>query len=148
MAQPGLDTCNCFAARKAARRLTQTYDAKLAPSGVRVTQFMILMALNREDGLSVNELAELMVMNRTTMGKNLRPLERDGLVDVRISKEDRRSRDILLTRKGRSLLDKADPLWRSAHDSFEQEHGVKFAEQFRSVLSEVPGCHYGTARSA
>ena len=134
-----MDACNCFAVRKAARRMTQIYDAKLAPSGVRVTQFMILMALNNVGGLSVNRLAELMVMNRTTMGKNLRPLERDGLVDVRISKEDRRSRDILLTRKGRSLLDRAYPLWRSAHDSFEQEHGVKFAEQFRSMLGEVSG---------
>ncbi|MFX5756305.1 MarR family transcriptional regulator, partial [Acinetobacter baumannii] len=84
MAQPGLDTCNCFAVRKAARRMTQIYDAALAPSGVRVTQFMLLMALNKEGGLSVNRLAELMVMNRTTMGKNLRPLERDGLVDVRV----------------------------------------------------------------
>lgn len=139
MGQLGLDACNCFAVRKAARRMTQIYDAKLAPSGVRVTQFMILMALNNVGGLSVNRLAELMVMNRTTMGKNLRPLERDGLVDVRISKEDRRSRDILLTRKGRSLLDRAYPLWRSAHDSFEQEHGVRFAEQFRSMLGEVSG---------
>jgi len=67
------------------------------------------------------------------------PLERDGLVDVRVSKEDRRSRDILLTRKGRSLLDKAYPLWRNAHDSFEQKHGARFAEQFRSVLSAVTG---------
>lgn len=139
MAQPGLDTCNCFAVRKAARRMTQIYDAALAPSGVRVTQFMLLMALNKEGGLSVNRLAELMVMNRTTMGKNLRPLERDGLVDVRVSKEDRRSRDILLTRKGRSLLDKAYPLWRNAHDSFEQKHGARFAAQFRSVLSAVTG---------
>jgi DNA-binding MarR family transcriptional regulator len=137
MQQPGLEACNCFAVRKAARSMTQTYDAALAPSGVRVTQFMILMALNREDGLSVNKLAELMVMNRTTMGKNLRPLERDGLVDVRISREDRRSRDILLTRKGRSLLDRAYPLWRNAHDSFERKHGAKFAEQFRSALGMV-----------
>ena len=117
--------------------MTQIYDAALAPSGVRVTQFMLLMALNKEGGLSVNRLAELMVMNRTTMGKNLRPLERDGLVDVRVSKEDRRSRDIQLTRKGRSLLDKAYPLWRNAHDSFEQKHGARFAAQFRSVLSAV-----------
>lgn len=137
MTRVGLDVCNCFAVRKAARRLTQTYDAKLAPSGVRVTQFMILMALNREDGLSVNELAEFMVMNRTTMGKNLRPLEREGLVDVRVSKEDRRSRNILLTRKGRALLEKAYPLWRSAHESFQEQHGAKFAEQLRGMLREV-----------
>jgi DNA-binding MarR family transcriptional regulator len=123
--------------RKAARRLTQRYDAVLAPSGIRVTQFMILMALNRDNGLSVNKLAETMVMDRTTMGKNLRPLQRDGLVDIRVSKEDRRGRDILLTRQGRALLEKAYPRWRTAHDAFEQEHGARFAEQFRTMLGRV-----------
>ncbi len=137
MARTGLDNCHCFAVRKAARRLTQSYDVKLAPSGIRITQFMILMVLNREDGLSINALAELMVMNRTTMGKNLRPLEREALVEVRVSKIDRRSRDILLTRKGRNLLERAYPLWRSAHDEFQEKHGVKFAEMLRSMLGEV-----------
>ena len=137
MTRIGLNNCNCFAIRKAARHVTQAFDATLAPSGIRVTQFMILMALDRESGLSVNELAETMVMNRTTMGKNLRPLERDGLLEIRISKIDRRSRDILLTRKGRSLLERAYPLWRNAHDSFQNAHGMKFAESLRSMLAEV-----------
>src|SRR5258708_23831169 len=89
MARIGLENCNCFAVRKAARRVTQAYDTALAPSGIRATQFMLLMALNRSEGVSVNELAELMGMDRTTMGKNLRPLERDGLVEGRVAKADR-----------------------------------------------------------
>lgn len=137
MARVGLNECNCFAARKAARRLTQIYDAALAPSGIRVTQYMVLMALNRDSGLSINKLAELMVMDRTTMGKNLRPLQRDGLVDIRVSKEDRRGRDILLTRQGRALLEKAYPRWRAAHNAFEQEYTPRFAEQFRAMLGRV-----------
>lgn len=136
-ARIGLDNCNCFAVRKAARRVTQTYDAALAPAGIRVTQFMILMALNRSDGMSVNELAELMVMNRTTMGKNLQPLERDGLVEGRIDKEDRRSRRTFLTRKGSALLEEAYPLWRGAHDDFQKTYGAKFAESLRGMLGQI-----------
>lgn len=137
MARIGLDNCNCFAVRKAARRLTQSYDAKLAPSGIRSTQFMILMALNQKEALSVNELAEIMVMNRTTMGKNLQPLKRDGLLQIQISKTDRRGRDITLTRKGVALLEQAYPLWRSAHDAFQENHGKKFAESLRAMLGEI-----------
>lgn len=137
MARIGLDNCNCFAVRKAARRLTQTYDAKLAPSGIRSTQFMILMALNRTEGLSVNALAEVMVMDRTTMGKNLQPLSRDGLIEIQVSKTDRRSRTITLTRKGAALLEQAYPLWRSAHDAFQQAHGTKFSENLRAMLADV-----------
>lgn len=137
MPRIGLNNCNCFAIRKAARRVTQLYDTELASAGIRVTQFMILMTLDQQAVVSVNELAEQMVMDRTTMGKNLRPLERDGLVEVRISKTDRRSRDILLTRKGAALLERAYPLWRHAHTKFQEKHGAKFAETLRSMLSEV-----------
>jgi DNA-binding MarR family transcriptional regulator len=137
MARIGLDNCNCFAVRKAARRLTQTYDAKLASSGIRSTQFMILMALNRNEGLSVNQLAETMVMDRTTMGKNLQPLSRDGYIEIQVSKIDRRSRNIVLTRKGMALMERAYPLWRSAHDAFQEAHGAKFSENLRAMLEEV-----------
>ena len=137
MSRIGLDNCNCVAIRKAARRVTQAYDAALADAGIRVTQFMILMALEGDDGVSVNNLAETMAMDRTTMGKNLRPLERDGLVDVKVSESDRRSRDIVLTRKGRALLERTYPLWRRAHQEFQDKHGAKFAENLRAMLSEV-----------
>jgi len=137
MSRIGIDSCNCVAIRKAARRVTQAYDAQLADAGIRVTQFMILMALQGEDGVSINDLAETMAMDRTTMGKNLRPLERDGLVDVKVSETDRRSRDIVLTRKGRALLERAYPLWRRAHQEFQDKHGAEFAKSLRTMLGEV-----------
>lgn len=137
MGQIKLDNCNCVAIRKAARQITQAYDAQLAEAGIRVTQYMILAALNREHGVSVNDLAGTMAMDRTTMGKNLRPLERDGLVDMKVSESDRRSRDIVLTRKGRALLERAFPLWRRAHQEFQDKHGAKFAENLRAMLGEV-----------
>jgi DNA-binding MarR family transcriptional regulator len=132
-----LRDCNCFYVRKAARHLTQIYDTILAPSGIRSTQYMILAVLNERGGLSVNELADVMVMNRTTMGKNLRPLERDGLIAVNVSDADRRIRTAALTKKGSKVLESAYPLWKIAHSNFQKKHGKQFAEDFRSMLDLV-----------
>ena len=77
-----LSKCTCFAVRRTARALTQMYDAALAPAGIRSTQYAILAAIGEKTDISVHDLANAMVMDRTTMGRNLRLLERDGLVVV------------------------------------------------------------------
>ncbi len=82
------EECNCFAMRAAARHLSQSYDRFLAPSGLRTTQFSILARLKRRGPLTINALAEDMVMDRTTLGRNILPLERDGLISI----EDARRR--------------------------------------------------------
>jgi DNA-binding MarR family transcriptional regulator len=95
-----LELCNCWALRRAARQITQFYEAKLAPSGVRISQYGILSLLAGHKELAVNELAALMELDRTTTGKNLRPLERAGLVKIAPSATDGRSRKVRLTAKG------------------------------------------------
>ena len=75
---PRPEDCNCFAVRSAARHVTQLYDQLLAPAGLRVTQFSILAKLKHKGPLTINALADDMVMDRTTLGRNIRPLERDG----------------------------------------------------------------------
>ena len=132
-----LSECNCFATRKAARRLTQIYDSKLAPCGIKSTQLMILAAIDRRGELSVNDLARIMVLDRTTTGKNLKPMEREGYLKSVVSRADRRYRTITLTAKGKGLLTRAYPLWRSAHEEFQRTHGAKFAENYRAMLREV-----------
>ena len=132
-----LSECNCFATRKAARRLTQIYDARLAPCGIKSTQLMILAAIDRKGELSVNDLAEIMVLDRTTTGKNLKPMEREGLLKSVVSKADRRRRAITLTAKGKGLLARAYPYWKSAHEGFQKTHGAKFAENYRAMLHKV-----------
>ena len=132
-----LSNCNCFQTRKAARRLTQIYDAILAPSGIRSTQYMIMAVLQERGGVSVNDLAGLMLIERTAMGKNLKPLERDALIAVNVSDVDRRSRTITLTKKGSKLLEQAYPLWRAAQSRFEKKHGKQFAEDLRGMLHAV-----------
>jgi DNA-binding MarR family transcriptional regulator len=116
--------------------VSQFYDAKLAPSGLRVTQYAIL-ALLREGELTVNELAHRLDLDRTTTGKNLRPLERDRLVAVAAAPEDRRRRTIALTPRGVAALRDAAPLWRAAQREFERLNGADIADAMRAMLTSV-----------
>ena len=78
----GPEDCNCLAVRQATRHITQFYDQFLAASGLRTTQFSILAKLRRLGPMTINALAADMVMDRTTLGRNILPLERDGLIAV------------------------------------------------------------------
>ncbi len=93
--------CNCLAIRQAARHVTQFYDQELMPIGLRATQYAILARLSRVGPLTINALAALLVMDRTTLGRNILPLQRDGLIEVVASPEDRRRRELRLTEAGR-----------------------------------------------
>src|SRR3954452_16109389 len=92
--------CNCAALRQAARRVTRLYDQVLAPVGLRITQLPILAGLASVGPISMGALAESMVMDRATLGHNLRPLEAEGLVIMSVG-ADRRSRVVSLTAAGR-----------------------------------------------
>ena len=74
--------CICLAVRQAARHVTQSYDQFLAPAGLRTTQFSILAKLKRNGPMTINALAAELVMDRTTLGRNILPLERDGLISI------------------------------------------------------------------
>src|SRR6185312_14806499 len=97
--------CTCGSLRKASRRVSQFYDLALAPVGIKSTQFSILSEVERgstRGSVTMCELATAMVMDRSTLGHNLRPLQRDDLVALRLSPLDRRKRYVELTRKGKS----------------------------------------------
>src|SRR6516165_297647 len=94
---PKPDECNCFMVRSAARHVTQLYDQILAPVGLRVTQFSILAKLKRLEPLTINALAKDMVMDRTTLSRNVLPLERDGLIKIQASAADGRAKELQLT---------------------------------------------------
>lgn len=106
--------CVCFNFRKAARAVTQLYDATLEPSGLRATQFSLLTVLQIRRSVTISRLARAMVMDRTTLTRNLQPLEKRGLVTVVAGRKDRRTREVALTARGRKALAKALPLWRAA----------------------------------
>lgn len=99
----GVEQCNCFAVRKAARQISRLYDAFLEPSGLRITQFLILAALDEQQSASINALAERLDIERTAMGKMIGFLERDGFVTMRPAPTDGRVRIVELTPEGRAL---------------------------------------------
>src|SRR5262249_6316786 len=114
--------CACFNLRKAARAVTQLYDAALAPSGVRATQFSVLVALALADGAPLSRVADALVMDRTTLTRNLRPLARRGWVRIEPG-EDRRERNLSLTRSGRAALERALPLWQQVQARLHERRG-------------------------
>ena len=132
--------CTCGSLRKASRRISQFYDAALAPIGIKSTQFSILAEVERGTArgpLSMCELATAMVMDRSTLGHNLKPLERDRLLALRLTRTDRRKRHVELTRKGSSTLQRARRLWRTAEGRFEKIFGKKNAAELRAVLLNI-----------
>lgn len=131
------DQCNCFAIRQAARHMTQFYDHFLAPTGLRSTQFTILAKLQARGPLSVNGLAEQLVMDRTTLGRNIQPLEREGLIEIAPSSEDRRAKEIRLSKAGIARLRTAAPAWAEAQSRFEAAFGRKRSANLRDILNEV-----------
>src|SRR6516165_12335358 len=90
---PKAEDCNCFAVRSAARHVSQFYDQLLVPVGLRTTQFSILAKLKRHGPLTINALADQMAMDRTTLGRNILPLERDGLIEIQSVASDRRAKE-------------------------------------------------------
>lgn len=129
------DPCNCSAIRKAARHVTQLYDQHLAGVGLTVTQFAILARLGTYGALTINDLAGRLAMDRTTLGRIIRPLERDGLVQISSDPRDGRRRPLALTEEGRVKLDAARPLWACAQDRFESAYGREPASSLRTLLA-------------
>jgi DNA-binding MarR family transcriptional regulator len=115
--------CTCLRLRKAARRVSQIYDSYVEPHGLTITQFGLLAHLSALPGISVSGLAEKLVMDPTTLTRNLRPLEKKGLVKVAIDPSDRRSRALHLTAAGSETFRAAAPAWAKAQRHMEQVLG-------------------------
>jgi DNA-binding MarR family transcriptional regulator len=135
--QPRPEECNCFAVRSAARHVSQYYDLYLARTGLRTTQFSILAKLKRLGPLAINELAREMVMDRTTLGRNVKPLERDGLIRIEPAQSDRRAKELRLTKTGEKQLEAAFEAWSRAQTGFESTFGPRHAAELRRVLRDV-----------
>jgi DNA-binding MarR family transcriptional regulator len=131
--------CNATAMRKASRRLTQLYDDALEPCGLRSTQFAILAELGRRslEPPTMRELADALVMDRSALGHNLRPLERGELIALEESEEDRRRRHVVMTPQGKAKLKQAKRLWQTAQDRFNEVFGQSQATNLRATLLAI-----------
>jgi DNA-binding MarR family transcriptional regulator len=143
--QPGFDVCNCHAIRQAARHVTQFYDQQLAPSGLRVTQFAILSRLRRLGPMPINALATQLVMDRTTLGRNILPLERDGLIEVAPSPSDRRRHELRMTEAGLARHRAALAHWQEAQERFGAVFGDERAATLRALMRDVVASDFAAA---
>jgi len=128
--------CVCGNLRKAARAITQLYDEALRPAGLRVTQFAILGTTMAMEPVTVTRLAEATVIDRTTLTRNLKPLERQGLIRVDLG-NDRRQREVTLTAQGREAVAKVYPLWQKAQIHILKRFGNERWKALRHELSTV-----------
>jgi DNA-binding MarR family transcriptional regulator len=115
------------------------YDVVFAPSGLKSTQSAILAELERRSQakLTIGELADVLVMDPSTLGHNLRPLERDGLIVRQVSLNDRRSKLIGITEAGIQRLKVVQGLWKTAQSQFEKAFGMEAAAAMRAAMHRI-----------
>jgi DNA-binding MarR family transcriptional regulator len=142
---PSFQDCNCLAIRQAARHVTQFYDQLFAPIGLRATQYAILSRLMREGPMTINALAAALVMDRTTLGRNILPLQRDGLIEIVASPADRRRRELCLSPAGREMQRQASARWAVAQTRFDEVYGSERAAALRGLLREVVASEFAAA---
>jgi DNA-binding MarR family transcriptional regulator len=119
--------------RRTTRALTQLYDDALQPSGLRVTQFSLLVNIGRSEQATIGQLAELLIIDRTTLTRNLRVLEKAGLLET-VDGGDQRTHTVRLTAKGERALAKALPLWEQAQARIVSGVGE---QKFRALLKDL-----------
>ena len=136
--------CNCAALREAARYVTQLYDQHLAAAGLLTTQFTILARLKRLGPSTINALAQDLVMDRTTLGRNIVPLQRRRLIVARRGRDDGRTKELHLTKAGLARLDAAFNGWANAQAQFEATLGGDRASELRGLLRAVVGSDFRT----
>lgn len=135
----GLDSdfpCNCLRLRRASEAITKVYNKHLEPSGITISQYSLLTSIARMEPVNVSELAAHVRLDRTTLVRNLKPLEQAGLI-ADISKKGARNRQLTVSESGKETLKKAIPLWIEAQENVEQHLGLAELSTLSSLLSRI-----------
>jgi DNA-binding MarR family transcriptional regulator len=128
------DSCLCLHVQRAARALARRFDDAFRPLGLTNGQFSLMMSLNRPTPPGMTSVAALLAMDRTTLTAALKPLRRRGLLDIAADPADRRSRLMWLTPKGKRLLARGVPIWKSTHLAVEDLLGDRDPDHLRRNL--------------
>ncbi|WP_336489507.1 MarR family winged helix-turn-helix transcriptional regulator [Methylobacterium nigriterrae] len=129
--------CLCTALRRAARSVTASYDEALRPAGLRVTQFALLRTLQRVGPVPVTRLAAETALDRSTMGRNLDPLERRGLVRLAVGERDQRERVAAITEAGAAAVAAAVPRWSAVQARLARDGAASAAIAALAGLAEA-----------
>jgi DNA-binding MarR family transcriptional regulator len=128
--------CVCVNVRRAARAMTALYDEALAASGIKITQFSLLRAVQRNEPAAIGALSEDLDLDRTTLARNLNPLQRDGMIELGVG-ADRRVTEVRLTKKGRAAIARALPLWQKAQADVARRFASGHLDQLRIIAGEA-----------
>jgi DNA-binding MarR family transcriptional regulator len=128
--------CFCTSLRAATRRLASAYDAALAPVGLNIAQFSLLRRIARLQPVSLTQLGEAAELERSTVGRNVRVLARDGFVALDRG-EDQREAVVSLTRQGQKMLDRAAPLWEACQRQIEARVGREEMRGLKAILEKI-----------
>ncbi|WP_087669735.1 MarR family winged helix-turn-helix transcriptional regulator [Caballeronia humi] len=126
--------CNCFAIRQAARYVSQLYERHLSEAGLTSAQFTLVAAIGRRPGVQMADLADAMVMDRTTLVRALKPLQRDGIVEAAPESSASRAVGLRLSASGKETLAQAVLRWQAAQAEFEEKFGQDRARELRKSL--------------
>ncbi|MEM9487059.1 MAG: MarR family winged helix-turn-helix transcriptional regulator [Cyanobacteria bacterium P01_F01_bin.116] len=133
-------TCAGLNFRKVSRVVTQHFDEILRPSGLLITQFTVLVALAKVRAIAITKLAEILMMDRTTLTRNLKPMQREGWLEIEPG-QDKRTRIVSLSPAGEVALAKALPLWRQAQMNVVELLGESRWNTLLSQLTEITELH-------
>ena len=128
--------CICILLRQAARKSSAVYDEALAPLGINIAQFSLLRKISRAGSISLTELAQKAELDRSTMGRNAKVLQRMGLIEPAAS-DDHRETSVTLTDAGRDIVERGAPLWDKAQDEIEARLGDEGVEQLQALLRAI-----------
>ena len=130
------DPCICIAVRKASRKLTARYDAALEPVGINLAQFSLLRNICRHEPVSLTRLAEIVELDRSTLGRNVRVLKRMGLVTI-LPGDDLREATLSLAEAGQRTLGAAVPIWEGTQDEIHRRLGPAGTAQLEALLGAL-----------
>jgi DNA-binding MarR family transcriptional regulator len=131
----GLGACACTTLRKASRAVSRLYEDRFVQTGMTITQFSVLRALDRQPDQPLSRLAEAMVMDRTSLYRLIAPLEREGF--LKIAAGSGRARIASMTQQGRAAMDRAAPVWDAAQSAFLEQFGRMEWAQLEAILAKV-----------
>jgi len=126
--------CYCALMRAATRRLGAVYDAALAPLGINIAQFSLLRRIRHHQPVSLTELGRIAGLDRSTVGRNVRVLEREKLVTTRSGDEDQREAMVVLADRGAAILEAAEPLWQKCQHEIEDRLGPARIEGLHDIM--------------
>jgi DNA-binding MarR family transcriptional regulator len=130
------NACYCIVLRKASRRISAVYDEALAPYGINIAQFSAIRSIRRYEPISLTDLANRLDLDRSTVGRNMKVLERMGIVATATG-ADQREAALSLTAEGKALLAKTEPIWHDVQAQIENRLGPEHSRQLRELLDAI-----------